>query len=60
MINAKLPAKSAPTIQENKTGNPMPPRNPVLAGSTDSIASIPGVAVILNKIIPPKITEATE
>ena len=60
MTNAKLPAKSAPTIQENKTGNPMPPRNPVFAGSTDSIASIPGAAVTLNKIIPPKITEATE
>ena len=43
-MKAKPPAKRAPTIQENTIGNPNPPRKPVLAGSTASIASIPGSA----------------
>ena len=52
MMNANPPAKKAPAIQENIIGKPNPPKKPVLAGSTASIASIPGVAVILNIISP--------
>ena len=50
--NASPAAKKAPTIHENIIGNPKPPRNPVVAGLTASIASIPGSAVILIIIIP--------
>ena len=47
-IKARPAAKKAPTIQENTIGNPNPPRNPVVAGFTASIASILGSDVILN------------
>ena len=45
-------------IQEKIIGNPNPPRNPVFAGLTASIASIPGSAVILIIITPAIIIEA--
>ena len=55
---AKPAAKKAPTIHEKIIGNPKPPRNPVLAWLTASIASIPGSAVILIITIPATINPA--
>ena len=52
MTKASPPAKKAPTIQEKIIGSPSPPKNPVLAGFTSSIASIPGSETILIIIIP--------
>ena len=49
MTKANPPAKKAPTIQEKIIGSPSPPKNPVLAGFTSSIASIPGSEI--NRII---------
>ncbi len=43
----KMSKLNAPTIQEKIIGSPKPPRKPVFAGLTPSIASIPGSAVIL-------------
>ena len=51
-MKASPAAKSPPTIHENKTGNPSPPRNPVFAGSTASICSIAGPAIIFIRINP--------
>ena len=51
-INAKPAAKKAPTNQENKIGSPKPPRKPVVAGFTDSIASMLGSDIILIITIP--------
>ena len=42
ITKANPPAKKAPTTQEKIIGRPNPPRKPVFAGSTFSIASIPG------------------
>ena len=53
MTKASPPAKKAPTIQEKIIGNPSPPKNPVLAGFTPSIASIPGSETSRIIIIPP-------
>ena len=44
---AKAPAKKAPTIQENNIGRPIPPKNPVVAGFTDSIDSMAGADISL-------------
>ena len=44
-------ANNPPTIHDNKTGKPNPPRKPVLAGSTDSMLSIAGADINLNIII---------
>ena len=49
---ARPPAKNPPTIHENITGIPKPPKNPVLAGSTASMPSIAGPEINLSKIIP--------
>ena len=57
-MKASPPAKNAPTIQEKIIGNPKPPRKPVFAGLTPSIASIPGSAVTLMIIIPETIIAA--
>jgi hypothetical protein len=57
-MKASPPAKNAPTIQEKIIGSPKPPRNPVFAGLTPSIASIPGSAVILIITIPATIIAA--
>ena len=51
-MNAKPPAKNAPTIHEKIIGNPNPPRKPVFAGLISSIASMPGSAVNLINRIP--------
>ena len=37
-VKAKAPAKKAPTIHEKIIGKPMPPKKPVVAGLTASIA----------------------
>ena len=58
IINAKPPANTAPTIHEKIIGNPKPPRKPVLAGFTSSIASIPGSETNLTRIIPEMIIVA--
>ena len=52
MTKANPPAKKAPTIQEKIIGSPSPPKNPVLAGFTSSIASIPGSETSRIIIIP--------
>ena len=57
-MNAKPPANKAPTIHEKTIGKPNPPRKPVLAGLTASIASMPGSAVTLIIIIPAMIIDA--
>ena len=57
-MKANPPANKAPITHENIIGNPKPPRNPVMAGSTDSIFSIPGSAVILIMITPVMINAA--
>jgi hypothetical protein len=58
MTKANPPAKKAPAIQEKIIGSPSPPRNPVLAGFTSSIASIPGSETSRIIIIPPIIIAA--
>ena len=55
---AKAPAKKAPTIHENNIGRPMPPKKPVVAGLTDSIDSIAGADITLNRISPTTIIAA--
>ena len=52
ITNATPAANKPPTIQDNNTGNPRPPRKPVFAGSIDSIFSIAGAEINLIKIIP--------
>ena len=63
MTKANPPAKKAPTIHEKIIGSPSPPRNPVLAGFTSSIASIPGSdtnrMIIIPKIITVSYTHLT-